>query len=445
MGIFDKLIKTKPKKEWKALVSKPKNQMQESDSDSRESLFKWYKSIYESVPMINSIINVHTDNIVQEFYFEGSNNEKLKTWADEVNLMQFFYRISKSMLMYGNGYCEVVKQGESISKLKILDAIYLDVYRDPFGKIIGYSQIIGKKKLVLWGTTGHKQRDMGFAKKISKIESIVHFKLNVVGSEKYGRSIIESLRSSVISKIGMESQIGKILQKYVAPLIWAKVGSDEMPAQSAVVDSVAASLRDLESESEIATSHLVDLNVLGFDNKGVDISTPIKHIDQQIITGGQVPPILLGLMDSKGDKSAEIQLRNFGRRIKSIQREIKIEFEDNIIVGQGLGIPEDKLIWTKSEEREWEIQTDILRGLVTDGILTPQKANDLLPPEFQEELPEMPDPLNQQAVDDNGQQIPRPSQSKNDKVKDNPNDPTQTTKNKNAKGRVKKSERELPK
>jgi hypothetical protein len=233
----------------------------------------------------------------------------------------------------------------------------------------------------------------------------------------------------------MEANLGKLLKKYVAPLIWAKVGSDEMPAQADAVTSVASTLKDLHAESEIVTSHLIDLQVLNFDNKGMDLKTPLAHVEQQIITGGQVPPVLLGIIGSGMEKGSEVQLRSFGRRIKSIQRETKIEFEDNIIQRFNLGTPEDKLVWTKAEEREWEIDTDILRGLVTDGIMTPQKANDQLPPKFQEELPE-PEELME----------PRPTQRKAGKlINDNPNDPTQTTKVKRTNGkRVKKSDVAVP-
>jgi hypothetical protein len=449
MNIFEAISNPfrKKKDAGVAVVSVPsKHNSIENESMTRSDKMNWFLEAYKSVPLVSAIINVQSDQVVQDFYFEGSNKEKIEKWADDVNLMDFFYRMTKNMLLFGNAYSEVVKKGDTITKLKVLNPIWIDVYRNPQGKVTGYSQIINNEKLILWGSTGNTEQDAKFKKRVRVMDHIVHFKYNCIGSEKYGLSALESLKESIMSKVNMEADVGKILNKYVAPLIWAKVGTDEFPAQEAVVTETAETIRDLSAESEIATSHLVDLSVLGFDSKGMDIKTPLSHVEQQIISGGQVPPILLGRMEGSTDKGADVQLRNFGRHIKSIQRELKISFEDEILVKQGLGNPDDKLVWTKAEEKEWETDTDILRGLVTDGILTAQKANDLLPPKFREKLPEKPDLLNQQAVGPGGLQQPRPTQRKDGtKVTDNPNDPTQTTKLDRAKGkRVKRDDRAIP-
>jgi hypothetical protein len=369
----------------------------------------------------------------------------LEDFADEVNLMQVFHKVIKAMLIYGNAYMEVVRDGKEIVKLKIIDPTWIDVYIKNNGEVIGYSQIIEDCHEVLWGTTGNPNIDQKFKKRVKDLKNIVHIKYNTIGAEKYGRSIISPLMPNLQTKLDMESNLSKVVFKYVAPLIWAKVGNDSFPANESVVTDISSTLRDLQAESEITTSHLVELSVLDFNAKGMDIKTPIDHTEQQIITGGQVPPVLLGISEGTDKAQAEVQLRSFGRHIKAIQRELKIEFEDKVIVDQDLGTEKDKLVWERAEEREWETDVDILRGLVTDGILTPQKANDLLPPRFQEELPEFSAPLNQNSTGPDGIQKPRSNQMKTSKVTDNPNDPTKTTKNPSTKGkRVNKTDREVP-
>jgi len=419
----------------RALVKPGKKQsvglLDEDDSSQRSNQFQVYRNAYERVPLVTAIVDVQADHAVQDFFFTGPRKKQLARWADKVNLSQFFHRIAKSMLIYGNGYVELIRKAGKIVELKLLDPVWIDVYRNPVGDVMGYSQIIGDKKLVLWGTTGDLAQDRSFEKNFLDISSIVHFRHNVLGSEKYGFSIIRPLLPSIKIKMSMEDSLQKVLNKYVAPLIWAKVGNDQFPANTTVVNEISDTLRDLQAESEITTSHLVDLNVLQFNAKGMDINTPLSHVEQQIITGGQVPPTLLG-RESSGKADAEVQLRSFGRHIKSLQRELKNEFEDKIILQQGMGSENDSLVWVQAEERESERETDILRGLVTDGILTPQKANSLLPPDFQEKLPE------------NVVQVARPNQMVDNKVGDNPNDPTQSTTNNNAKGRIVKSDREVP-
>lgn len=412
-----------------------------SDNSKRIENFKKYKRAYDKVPLIAAIIDVQADQAVQEFYFEGPNAEKLTDLSNTHNFMMFFHQVAKSMLLFGNAYVEIVKKGEEIEELKVLDPVWIDVWREKTGEVIGYSQSMNNSDLVLWGTTGDQNADMKFMKKVSSFDSIAHFKHNVINiGETYGRSAIASLMHVLQIKLDMEEDLKHVLFKYVAPLIWAKVGSDSFPANQDVVDEISNTLRDLQAESEITTSHLVDLQVLDFNAKGMDIQTPLKHIEQQIITGGQVPPVLLGRTEKMDRSQADVQLRNHGRHIKALQRELSFEFETKFIVGQSLGSEQDKIVWGRAEEREWEADIDILRGLVTDGILTPQKANDLLPPRFRETLP---DPfllgpnLNQQTSGEKGQQVPRANQMQKNKLGqvNNPHDPTKTTKNKAAHGR----------
>ena len=127
---------------------------------------------------------------------------------------------------------------------------------------------------------------------------------------------------------------------------------------------------------------------------------------------------------------------------KQILANIKAEFEDTIIIGRGFGTVKDKLIWGNAEEREWEIEVDILRGLVKDGLLTPQKANSLLPPEFSEKLPAQEFGLTTQQTKISGQQDQTPFQKGSDKIKDKPNNTT--LKQKEPGMRRKKTDREIP-
>ncbi|MCK5615872.1 hypothetical protein KAR91_79140 [Candidatus Pacearchaeota archaeon] len=423
-----------------AIVQIPNRQLEQSLEMTRQDNLIYYLSMYEDVPLVNAIITTQTDQVIQNYYFEGPNSDKLQKWADKINLTSFLYDMEKNKFIFGDAFAELVINNSEIKKMKVLNPIWMHTYRSEVGLITGYGQVIDNKEMVLWGTTGDSQQDQKFNKRIEKFDNIVHFKHDAIVGQKYGVSMLKSIAPSVRSKVWMEDNLGKLLDKYVAPLIHATVGSDEMPAQDDVVTDIASTLRNLHAESEIATSHLVKLEVLDFNSKGIDIKTPLNHIEQQVITGGQVPPILLGRGDGV-DKAAEVQLRNFGRHIKSLQRGLKVEVEDLIVIKHDLGTPEDQLVWGNVDERETEMDIDVLRGLVTDGIVTPQKANDLLPPRFRETLPEPVDPLNGQSLNQNGTQIPRDSQGSSDKVRDNPNNPQKTTKNKNASGRVNKSDR----
>ena len=249
MSIFERFRSKRVIESGQALVQRQNSSNVSilEDITAHSSLVRKYKNYqvaYEKVPLISAIIDVQTDQTVQEFYFEGPNKKKLMEWADKVNLMNFFHLICKSMLIYGNGFVEIVKEGNEITELKVLNTIWMNVYRKSTGEVIGYSQIINDKPKVLWGNTGSSEENRKFEKWLpGKLDSIAHFKHNVIGSEKYGNSVIEPLLTSLKSKLDMEGNLSKVLFKYVAPLIWAKVGSNEMPATQAAVTDVANTLR----------------------------------------------------------------------------------------------------------------------------------------------------------------------------------------------------------
>jgi len=403
--------------------------------ETRQKYLKIYKNAYEKVPLCTAIVDRTVEQTVQEFFWEGNNVDNLKKETKRLRLKLWMHKIETSCLAYGDAFSEAVKPTprSQIKQLKVISPLHMRVYRDKTGDTIGYGQIIENKYEVLWGKSGKGPAyDRKFKKHVKDISSIMHFKHKALDSEKYGRSVIHPLIRPLEIKLDMEENLKKIVWKYGSPLIWAKVGNDNMPASEDAVGDISETLRDLSAESEITTTHLVELDVLDFNAKGMDIKTPLLHTEQQIVTGGGVPPVQLGRA-SENEQAAERQDRNFGRRIKFIQAELAAQVEDLLVVGQGLGGAEDRLIWVQSQEQEFEIITDIIRGLVTDRCITPQKGNDLLPERYREDLPEEYELMGAE----------RGSQFSNDKETDNPNDPTQTKKNPKTKGkRVTKRTRE---
>ena len=244
---------------------------------------------------------------------------------------------------------------------------------------------------------------------------MVHFKFNLQAGDKYGTSIIHSSLPLLETKDQIESDLRVIVRRYAAPIIHAQLGDEtHLPSSDDITDA-QNDLKDIYADTEYVTNYLMKLNVIGFEGKAMNMDYILKHIDSNIMMGLQTP---MG-EDVKDD---EVKLRRFGRHIKAIQRAIKTEFEDNVIIGLGLGNKNDKLIWGDADEREQEIEVDQLRGLVTDGLITPQKGNDLLPPEFREKLPE-PDPMMM------GEGTPKMGQGSTgargaNAIKDTPTDPT---------------------
>lgn len=426
MGIREFFISPKPgiKESGIGLVSRGGQRVTSGDSDDEDPVkenMEMYRNSYLNFPVVTGSIDITSDQTVQDFFFEGSNSGKLMEWADKINLGEKFLQICKSMLIFGIAYVEMPNK----TSFKILDSRFMTIYREKTGNIIGCSQQIedfGDNK-VLWGTTGNKGKDSKFKKK-SKLENMILFPYNNLPGDKYGTSIIHAVLSLLSIKDQIEGDIKQIVRRYAAPIIHAKIGDETHPPSDSDLTSVKSELTDIYTDTEYVTNWLTDLSVLGFEGKAMNIEYIMNHIDANIIAGLQVPPELLGLGASSKSES-EVKLRSFGRHVKSIQRTIKNTFEDKVIVGKSLGGIKDKLIWGAAEEREREIDFDILRGLVKDGLVTREKANSLLPPEFHDKEVKNLDPEKMfgQNRDMGGNQNRDPFNKGADKEKDNPNDP----------------------
>lgn len=426
MGFFDRFKEKEPKLGLKeagiGLVARGNDfWLSSSGVDANPqnlNLQQQYINAYNNFPVIASAIDITSEQVVQEFYFEGPNSDRLSKLSEEINLQQKFLTIVKHMLINGNLWVEFPNTRE----MKFLDPRTMTTWRKVTGEVIGHSQDIDGQKKVLWGTTGDISRDGQFKKK-SSISKIVHFKYNALAGDKYGNSLLHPVLPLLRIKDQIEQDLRVIVRRYAAPIIHAQVGDDVHIASDTDLTSIQNNLKDIYADTEYVTNHLVKMTILGFEGKALNIDYILKHIDMNIVSGLQVPPELLGIGTSSKSE-AEVKLRSFGRHIKSIQMAIKTEFEDNVIIALGLGGINDHLVWGYAEEREHEIEIDILRGLVKDGLITPQKANTLLPPEFHEELPDMLISMQRPIGSPGNPQDQSKFQKGSDKEKDNPTDPT---------------------
>lgn len=384
-----------------------------------------YINAYNNFPIVSASINITVQQAVQDFYFEGPNKEKLTKWAEVVNLPQKLLTIAKHMLINGNMWAEVPNTKE----LKLIDPRTMITWRKKTGEIIGHSQTINFTDKVIWGSTGNTSKDAMFSSRDS-IRNIVHFKYNALAGDKYGNSIIHPILPLLETKDQVEADLKVIVRRYAAPIIHVQVGNEQYLPNESDLGDIKAKVQDIYSDTEYVTNFLTKFNVIGFEGKAMKLDTILKHIDENIIAGLQTPAEIVGVGSSSG-KGGEVKLRSHGRFVKALQRAIKTEFEDNIIIGAGLGNIEDHLIFGAAEEREWEIEVDILRGMVKDGLLTPQKANDLLPPKFRETLPEPELGATTEQTKVSGNQDQTKNQKGSDKIKDNPTNPAIGQKEKN--------------
>ena len=346
-----------------------------------------YDRAYNNCGIIQAGIDITSEQAIQVIDFEGSDEKKLKIWADEVNLGLWLIKACIRMLKHGKCYGELIPLKNSKSELKNpLDPNKL-MPTETMGMIKEVTSIYPTHylqrtvdKVIYWGDGKPDIQEFTQAEKGGKLEDIYRFEW------KEGLSVIHSSLILVQSKDQMEMDIPVITRRYVAPIIDLSIGDEQNQPTDKDIDNVKGDVEDIYADTEFVHSYLIKAQVLGFQGKMVDTSPLFEHVDDNIEKGIQCP-VSLFLGKKKKAEDAEPSLRNLGRHVKHVQRVLKAHVEDSIMFRM-TGNKDNKILWGFAEEREKEMEIDIIRGLVTDGILTPQKANDLLPVNYREELPE---------------------------------------------------------
>ncbi len=387
------------------------------DAPQDEAAQELYLKFYNNVGIVAKIIDTTTEQTVQDFWFEGPSATELEVLRKELNLDRHLARVCKCMLKHGNAYVEVVKDGEKIVRLKLLPPEQMVVVRLRTGKVLAYVQRTMSKNLV-WGTTDKSNSLFaGENVVVGKVSDIVHYTFNRQAGDKYGTSLMQAALKMLAIRNHLVQNLPLLMDRYLAPLIHVKVGDEQNPPSDSLVQDIKDKLRNIYMDSELVTHYAISAEVLGFKDKGaLDVKELFEIVDKDIMMAMGMYPVLTGKAETGDTKSSEVQLRAESRHIKSIQRELKTEFEDKFIVAQGIGSADDQLVWGITDEREEIEHVQNTVALFNAGLLTRQKANDLLPRRYHEEnLPEG----DELAVGKTKEEMQMKMQ--------NPNDPTQST------------------
>lgn len=306
--------------------------------------FSLYEQAYLQVPIIHGAINKTVDFTLGPGFYIDSDNEaarkKIEQFMEEQDFDTFLRIITRNMLIYGCAFVEIVaptkkelikddttnltkevetKKNKGISQLVILDPKYIFVKRDKHGKIEGYTQYRGKN---------NKAIDLS-------IDEIAYFPYNQIGEDVYGTSMLRPLfggkKVSLLTQfLETEEAMKTIVKRRANTPIQVQVGTDEFPATSTDVQTVADQMVDITAQNEFVTSHTVNFNVLGYRGRILDIRPYLEHYENNIIYGLEVPAVLLGRANVP-EGLANVQMTAYERRIKSLQSFIEKVLESQIL------------------------------------------------------------------------------------------------------------------
>ena len=275
----------------------------------------------------------------------------------------------KEALIKGNGFLEIGgKKNEAPKGLKVLNANYMYVQRDKFGKVEGFNQYTG----------GFKRMDKT---KIIPFDTyqIAHIPFNRIGDCAYGTGVISPALITINNLLQNEKDLHILMNRkanapYVVKMGGIFGGKFYKPKPSDVT-AMGKKLEWLHNKHEWCVDGLTDIKALDFGNIGEKFDTVLNYDIQMLFYTFQVPAVLMG--EAKVPEGlARVQMDAFERRVQSIQAEIEKVVEQGIFrrVLQANGLDSHvEFEWGRPSSMETydrlKVLTEIMKSPMTSGAL----------------------------------------------------------------------------
>ena len=200
-------------------------------------------------------------------------------------------------------------------------------------------------------------------------EEIAHFKWNVIGDEIYGTSAIESVVEAINVKLQMEGDLRINSHRYAAPQIQYAIGTEGEPATEDQITEFESQLDNQTPEMDLVTSHAVAVNTVRPLSGSIGVEEFLKHMENQVIAGLQVPEVALGRGQNSTEATAKVQLGIFDRRVKAIQRVLTRQTE-RLIIEPLVGNNTVQIEFGEFEKEDEDVKVNRLLRLKSAGIVT---------------------------------------------------------------------------
>ena len=361
--------------------------------------FKLVYDLYNNRSTVHGAIDKTVDAVVSAGFTVESDNEKaaeiIEEFLQKTSFKNVLRRIVKDALICGNAFVEIVPEGvDKFPELINWDSCNFFVKRD-------------KKKTV----TNYVQMPDNFSKKGIDFDpdQIAHFTWNQSGDDAYGIGMVYPNLHDIDREIGLENSIMRIIKRKGNQPIHVKMGDENFQAQKSDIDSMANKLYYMEDRTEYVTNHLVEMEVLNFGQIIEKFEPMLEHVHKNLLTGFQVPEVILTGWGSIAEGLAKVQLDTFrNERIRAIREEFEVVIEEKIfskvLAAYGITDAFVEFVWGDQSEKDKRENLETLRELLklvqTGGIgeglrkELEKKVADLLGIEYDPDLmpPMMPEP-----------------------------------------------------
>lgn len=215
----------------------------------------------------------------------------------------------------------------------VLPTEQVEILRDKYNNPIKYRQKTGDGGSYSFstGTTDDPTWDA---------DDVIHLSRNKKPGRAFGTPFIAAALDDIVSLRQIEEDILNLIHRELFPLYFYKIGDDLHPADQEELDQAEYQLESLRVEGGLIAPHRHSVEVIGAENKALDISNELTHFKERVAIGLGVFPHHLGMSAGGGNRSVTDRLDvalydKIKEYQKYISEEIRIKILNELLIEGG--------------------------------------------------------------------------------------------------------------
>jgi len=283
--------------------------------------------MFRSDPVLATAIDITVEACTSNsFKFIGENarsvKEAQKLFFDKFDFDRVLDNILYSLLIFGDAYLELRKEGNQITELHPLETTEMLIKYDQHGEVEKYIQQPPGKGQDAW---------VNF-----EPDSVIHFRLKWIGSRVYSYNPNEPIVNSYATKVYAYNYLKNIFANLPPELIYVLKGASEED-----IAEFKANLHRIQNNPKekliVKVNSDDEFDVKEFQVKFDNgLGQVLDHLRQEVLMITRVPPIWVGMVQQGNRSTDEALIYPFEIRVRKLQHIISSDINKFLLTKLGL-------------------------------------------------------------------------------------------------------------
>lgn len=227
-------------------------------------------------------------------------------------------------------------------------------YLDPIAGLFPMDPVSVKVRQNMSGRAVKWKQEIGGQTRIFDSEDVIDITIDRKSGFAFGTPYSLTVLDDIRALRRLEELCEMVAHKHLFPLFHVKVGTDEKPAQDVEladgslipeVDIAKAEIQEMPTEGGLVTSERYTIELLGSEDKVLDLMPYIEHFKERVMSGLRLSPLDLGQADTGNKATAQVVNRNLVDAVKDYQRVfsdcITFKLLDKLVLEGGFDLNQD--------------------------------------------------------------------------------------------------------